>query len=138
MFASSHPPKVPHSFDDIHPFLVPRCAVSFFFVCFTPVVSISIAGEKAPKCPSLAPKRFWPGFGPKGPSPKVSRSKCQEPGGKPQSAQVWLQKAPGQDLAQKGHLPRFPEANFNTQLASPKLPKSDKCDVSVGPENQRC
>ena len=28
----------------------------------------------------------------------------------------------GQDLAQKGLLPRFPDANFNSQLANPKYP----------------
>ena len=53
---------------------------------------MSRARWQAPKCPSLAPKGSWPGFGPKGPSPKVSRSKFQYPAGKPQIAeirQVW-------------------------------------------------
>ena len=39
-----------------------------------------------------------------------------------QIAQIWLRKGRGQDLAQKGFLPRFPEANFKSQLASPKCP----------------
>ena len=35
---TSHPPKVPYSLNDIHPFLVSLCAASLFFVGFKPVV----------------------------------------------------------------------------------------------------
>ena len=36
-------------------------------------------------------------------------------------------------VAQKGPFARFPESNFNAQLASPKEPKSEKYDARVKP-----
>ena len=83
--------------------------------------------QKAPKalnCPNLAPKGSWPGFGPKGFIPKLSRSKFHLLAGKSQIgksgskrllARIWFQKSP---------FPSFPEANFQSQLASPKVAKS--------------
>ena len=41
-----------------------------------------------------------------------------------QNAKVWLLKAPGPALASKGRFPMISEANYNSQLADAKLPKS--------------
>ena len=41
--------------------------------------------------------------------------------GSPQSAKIWLQKAPGQDLAENGRFPIVPEGAFNCRPGSPHM-----------------
>ena len=41
-----------------------------------------------------------------------------------QIAKIWLQKAPGQDLAENGPFPMLPEVNFNSRPDGAKWPKS--------------
>ena len=66
----------------------------------------------SPNCPNLAPKGSWPGFGPERPSPKVPRSKFQQPAGKPQIAHICLQKAPWLGFGPEGLFPKVSRSKF--------------------------
>ena len=54
--------------------------------------------------------------------PELSTSFPEAPRS-PQSAKIWLRKAPGQDLAEHGRFPIDPEGAFTCRLGSPQIAK---------------
>ena len=74
--------------------------------------------------PSEQPQKgSWPGFGPKRLFPNEGRRHFQLQDSKHQRPKIWLQKAPGQDLAQNGCFPMILDGTFNCRPASHQSPK---------------